>query len=106
MASTLQSHNLGRSKISLEPGFVVYGDGDLVIEQHGAALRWTRSRRTTGSDGGCFRCRALSPARPTRPFFPAPQDETRPRDDRTQSDGTVISVAEGRRIVADARAGG
>ena len=24
--------------ISLEPGFVVYGDGDLVIEQHGAAL--------------------------------------------------------------------
>jgi hypothetical protein len=24
--------------ISLEPGFVVYGDDDLVIEQHGAAL--------------------------------------------------------------------
>jgi len=24
--------------ISLEPGFGVYGDGDLVIEQHGAAL--------------------------------------------------------------------
>jgi hypothetical protein len=24
--------------ISLEPGVVVYGDGDLVIEQHGAAL--------------------------------------------------------------------
>ena len=24
--------------ISPEPGFVVYGDGDLVIEQHGAAL--------------------------------------------------------------------
>jgi hypothetical protein len=38
MASTLQSYNLGRSKVPLEPGFVVYGDGDLVIEQHGAAL--------------------------------------------------------------------
>ena len=24
--------------ISLEPGFVVYGDDDLVIEQHGVAL--------------------------------------------------------------------
>lgn len=30
--------------ISLEPGFVVYGDGNLVIEQHGAALHWTPSR--------------------------------------------------------------
>ena len=24
--------------ISLEPGFVVYGDGGLVVEQHGATL--------------------------------------------------------------------
>jgi hypothetical protein len=57
----------------LEPGFVVYGDGDLVIEQLGTALHWTRSRLTTGSDGGCFRCRALSPARPTLNLFPCPR---------------------------------
>lgn len=30
--------NYAKQWISLEPGLVVYGDGELVIEQHGAAL--------------------------------------------------------------------